>query len=70
MLLNEFLKEHRRVSDQSEQIAQLNATVKELKSAFKAQEALLHNVSDQLARRFSRSGYVAAVGDIQSASAR
>ncbi len=48
MLLNEFLKEHRRVGDQSDQIAQLNATVKELKSALKAQEAQLNKMSDQM----------------------
>jgi len=48
MLLNEFLKEHRKVADQSEQIAELKATVAELKSAFKTQAAQIQKVSDQL----------------------
>jgi hypothetical protein len=48
MLLNEFLKEHRKVADQSEQIADLKATVAELKSAFKAQAAQIQKVSDQI----------------------
>jgi hypothetical protein len=48
MLLNEFLKEHRKVADQSEQIAELKATVAELKSAFKAQAAQIQKVNDQL----------------------
>jgi len=48
MLLNEFLKEHRKVADQSEQIAELKATVAELKSAFEAQAAQIQKVSGQL----------------------
>ena len=48
MLLNEFLKEHRKVGEQSDQIAELQATVAELKSAFKAQAAQIQKVSDQL----------------------
>ena len=48
MLLNEFLKEHRKVADQSDQIAELKTTVAELKSALKAQAAQIQNVSDQL----------------------
>jgi hypothetical protein len=41
MLLNEFLKEHRKV-------AELEATVAKLQSAFKAQAAQIQKVSDQL----------------------
>ena len=47
MLLNEFL-EHSEVADQSDQIAELKATVAELKSALKAQAAQIQKVSDQL----------------------
>jgi len=47
-LLNEFLKEHRKVEEESDQIAELQATVAELKSAFKAQAAQIQKVSDQL----------------------
>ena len=39
MLLNEFLKEHRKVQE---------ATVTQLQAAFKAQAAQIHKVSDQL----------------------
>ena len=35
MLLNEFLKEHRKVTEQGNEIAELKATVAELKSAVK-----------------------------------
>ena len=39
MLLNEFLKEHRKVTEQGNEIAELKATVAELRSAVKeAQE--------------------------------
>jgi hypothetical protein len=48
MLLNEFLKEHRKVADQSDQIAELKTTVAELKLALKAQAAQIQKVSDQL----------------------
>jgi hypothetical protein len=48
MLLNEFLKEHRKVGEQSDQIAELQAAVAELRSAFKAQAAQIQKVSDQL----------------------
>jgi Chaperone of endosialidase len=48
MLLNEFLKEHRQVTDQSDQIAELKATVKELRSALRAQAVQLQKVSNQL----------------------
>ena len=53
MLLNEFLKEHRKVADQSDQIAELKATVAELKSALKAQAAQIQKVSDQLGTQAS-----------------
>jgi uncharacterized coiled-coil protein SlyX len=48
MLLNEFLKEHRKVADQSDEIAELKTTVAELKLALKAQAAQIQKVSDQL----------------------
>jgi uncharacterized coiled-coil protein SlyX len=48
MLLNEFLKEHRKVADQGDQITELKATVAELKSILKAQAAQIQKVSDQL----------------------
>jgi hypothetical protein len=56
MLLNEFLKEHRKVEEQSSQIAKqdcnvqkLEATVVQLQSALKAQAAQIQKVSDELA---------------------
>ena len=55
MLLNEFLKEHRKVEEQSSQIAEqdckvqkLEATVAQLQSALKAQAAQIQKVSDQI----------------------
>ena len=48
MLLNEFLKEHRRVADQSERIEKLKATVAEPKSALKVQAAQIQKVSVQI----------------------
>ena len=47
MLLNEFLKEHRKVEE-------LEATVMKLQSAFKEQASQIEKVSEQLAR--SKSG--------------
>src|SRR6266545_2041842 len=48
MLLNEFLKEHRRVEEQSSEIRELQATVAELKSTPKEQAAQIRKVSAQL----------------------
>ncbi len=55
MLLNEFLKEHRKVEEQSSQIAKqdckvqkLEATVAQLQSALQEQVAQIQKVSDQL----------------------
>ena len=55
MLLNEFLKEHRKVEEQSGQIAaqdckvqQLEATVAQLQLALKEQAAQIQKVSNQL----------------------
>jgi hypothetical protein len=55
MLLNEFLKEHRKVEEQSNQIAEqdskvqtLEATVTRLESALKAQAAQIQKVSDRI----------------------
>ena len=44
MLLNEFLKEHRKVEE-------LEATVTQLQAAFKSQTEQIQNVSDQLNAR-------------------
>jgi hypothetical protein len=62
MLLNEFLKEHRKVEEQSSQIAKqdckvqkLEATVAQLQSALKSQAAQIQQVSDQLPASFRRS---------------
>jgi uncharacterized coiled-coil protein SlyX len=38
MLLNEFLKEHRRVEEQQKQVAQQQSTISELKSAIAQQQ--------------------------------
>ena len=48
MLLNEFQKEQRQVAVQSDQIAELKATVADLKSALRAQAAQIQKVSDQV----------------------
>jgi septal ring factor EnvC (AmiA/AmiB activator) len=55
MLLNEFVKEHHKVEEQSSQIARqdrklqkLDATVVQLHSALKEQAAQIRKVSDQL----------------------
>ena len=47
MLLNEFLKEHRKVTEQSGEIGELKATVAELKSALREQAAAIQKVSAQ-----------------------
>ncbi len=49
MLLNEFLKEHRKGEQQDSKIEQLEATVASLQSELKAQAAHVQKVSDQLA---------------------
>ncbi len=49
MLLNEFLKEHRKGEQQDSKIEQLEATVASLQSELKAQAAQVQKVSDQLA---------------------
>ncbi|MEO7725068.1 MAG: tail fiber domain-containing protein [Chthoniobacterales bacterium] len=49
MLLNEFLKEHRKGEQQDNKIEQLEATVVSLQSELKAQAAQVQKVSDQLA---------------------
>ena len=55
MLLNEFLKEHRKVDEQSSQLAEqdckvqkLEATVAQLEATLKTQSAQIQKVSDQL----------------------
>ena len=48
MLLNEFLKEHRKVEQQGTQIGQLEATVAKLQSALEKQAVQLQKVNDRL----------------------
>jgi len=48
MLLNEFLKEHRKVEAQSEQIAGLKTSVSELKAALARQAAQIEKVSARM----------------------
>jgi len=49
MLLNEFLKEQRKVEKQSNEIAELKASVAGLKSALLEQAAAIRKVSAQMA---------------------
>jgi uncharacterized coiled-coil protein SlyX len=49
MLLNEFLKEHKKVETQSSEISELKDTVAELKAALKDQASQVRQVSAQLA---------------------
>jgi hypothetical protein len=56
MLLNEFLKEHRRVQEQAREIQQQKATISELKNGMetvvarlKAQDSRIQKVSAQIA---------------------
>jgi len=48
MLLNEFLKAHKKVETQTIEIADLKATVAEVKAALQAQAAQLQKVSERL----------------------
>jgi predicted ribosome quality control (RQC) complex YloA/Tae2 family protein len=48
MLLNEFLKEHRRGQQQDRKIEELEATVAQLQSALREQAAQIQKVSNQL----------------------
>jgi len=48
MLLNEFLKEHRKVSEQGSEIAELKATVAELKVALREQAAQIEKVRERV----------------------
>ena len=48
MLLNEFLKEHRKMEEQAQINQELEAIVVQLQSALKAQAAQIQKVSDQL----------------------
>ncbi len=56
MLLNEFLKEHRKVAKQSGEIAELRATVAELKSAIREQATQIQKVSLQVQANEPKSG--------------
>ncbi len=49
MLLNEFLKEHRKVEEQSNEMAELKASVAGLKSALQEQAAAIRNIGAQVA---------------------
>ena len=51
MLLNEFLKEHRKVETQEATIAQQEKEIRGLTATLKAQAAQIQQVSDQLATR-------------------
>jgi len=48
MLLNEFLKEHRKVEEQAEINQRQEATIARLEAALKEQTAQIQKVSDQL----------------------
>jgi hypothetical protein len=50
MLLNEFLKEHKKVEAQSAEISELTVTIAELKAAVKEQAKQVNQVSAQLAK--------------------
>ena len=49
MLLNEFLKEHRKVETQEGKLAKQGAEIAELRSALEKQAAQLQKVNDRLA---------------------
>ena len=49
MLLNEFLKEHRKVEEQQATVRELRATVETLVSTVKDQATQIKKVSDELA---------------------
>jgi hemoglobin-like flavoprotein len=49
MLLNEFLKEHRKVEEQQAAIAQLKATAAQQQKQIEALTATVQKVSDQVA---------------------
>ena len=49
MLLNEFLKEHRRVTEQQSTIAELNTTVAQQQKQIEALTATVQKVSEQVA---------------------
>jgi predicted RNase H-like nuclease (RuvC/YqgF family) len=48
MLLNEFLKEHRKVQGQERKVQELEATVAQLTATLKEQATQIQKVSDQL----------------------
>jgi DNA repair ATPase RecN len=49
MLLNEFLKEHRRIEEQSVMIAELKQSIQTLTASLKQQAAQIQKVSTQIA---------------------
>ncbi|HEY1768856.1 MAG TPA: hypothetical protein VGG02_01195 [Chthoniobacterales bacterium] len=48
MLLNEFLKEHRKVETQQDEIGEMKAALAELKATVAKQSALIEKVSAQV----------------------
>jgi len=60
MLLNEFLKEHRQVEAEGNEIGNLKATVTELISALKAQAAEIQKINACLVRYRAASNVVVA----------
>jgi hypothetical protein len=59
MLLNEFLKEHRKGEPQDRKNWELEATVTQLRAALKAQAAQIRKVGDQLGAQASAPRVVA-----------
>jgi uncharacterized coiled-coil protein SlyX len=60
MLLNEFLKEHRKVEEQESKIQQQEATISELKSTVAQQQKGLQNVTARLEQQASQIQKVSA----------
>ena len=59
MLLNEFLKEHRKVEEEAEINQRQEATIARLEAALTAQAAQIQKVSDQLRTQVPAPGVVA-----------
>jgi uncharacterized coiled-coil protein SlyX len=60
MLLNEFLKEHRKVEEQNSRIQQQEATISELKSTVAQQQKGLHTVTARLEQQAAQIQKVSA----------
>jgi hypothetical protein len=59
MLLNEFLKQHRKVAEQSHEIANLKAAMAEMSAVLKEQAAQIQMVNEQLQRNAAAPRVVA-----------